>query len=193
MGIELVIFTDLALKRTIKLWIRGSTSWRKMYTVFAVQPRNTFSFDAFIFSMGLLVTFIFLHLKVVKILEKWRTCEGKDLFVLFIQNSICRAPIEPGKKFSIKTLKFSISQELGSFNQKKKDSIDRVPIEDQSNQAEPSLKNLRNFRSVEKHTQLIEILEKLNFWKTAKVLCIKHSNQLISWMKCMSMSLKVFQ
>ena len=43
-----------------------------------------------------------------------------------------------------------------------------MPIEDQSNQAKPSLKNLRNFRSVKKHTRLIGILEKLNFEKQQK-------------------------
>ena len=66
-------------------------------------------------------------------------------------------------------------------------------IEYQSNQAETKLKNWRDFRLVEKHIRFIKILEIWIFWKTTEVLCRKHSIQRISWMKCMRMSLKVFQ
>ena len=68
-------------------------------------------------------------------------------------------------------------------------SIDQIPIE--SGRFKPKI--LTHFQLVEKHPRSIENLEKWNFWKTEEVLCRKHSNQLISWMKCMSMSLKVFQ
>ena len=74
-------------------------------------------------------------------------------------------------------------------------SIDRIPIES----GRSKIQKLGNFRLIKNHTRSIEILENWIFWKTAEVLCRKHSNQLISWMKCMSMSLnmsmslKVFQ
>ena len=118
---------------------------------------------------------------------------GKGPFCSFHSKLDLSSTNRAKQKIFYKNFKIFDQSRIGFDQSKKKDSIDRVPIEDQSNQAEPSLKNLRNFRSVEKHTQLIEILEKLNFWKTAKFLYIKHSNQLISWMKCMSMNLKVFQ
>ena len=70
---------------------------------------------------------------------------------------------------------------------------DRAPIEYQLNQVETKLINLRDFQSVEKHIQSIEILEIWIFWKTVEVLCKKHSIQKISWIKCMRMSSKVLQ
>ena len=102
---------------------------------------------------------------------------------------IGRVPIKPNRKFS---LKITICQKLVSINWKT-DSTDRAPIEDQSNQAKTKLINSRDFRLVEKHIRFIEILEIWIFWKTTEVLCRKHSIQRISWMKCMRMSLKVFQ
>ena len=82
----------------------------------------------------------------------------------------------------------SISRNWGLIN-RKIDSIDRAPIE--LGRTKPKI--LKHFQSVEKHTWSIENLEKMNFRKTEEVLCRKHSNQLISWIKCMSMSLKVFK
>ena len=61
---------------------------------------------------------------------------------------------------------------------------------------EPSKTKLKKFKkfSIGKKTHSIDWNSgKIEFWKTTEVLCRKHSNQLISWMKCMSMSLKVFQ
>ena len=76
---------------------------------------------------------------------------------------------------------------------RKTNSTDRAPIKDQLNQAETKLINLRDFQSVKKHIQSIEIMEIWIFWKIAEVLCKKHSIQKISWIKCMRMSSKVLQ
>ena len=71
--------------------------------------------------------------------------------------------------------------------------IDRASTEYQSSQAEARLEKSRNFRLIKNHTRSIKILENWIFWKIVEDLCRKHSNQLILWMKCMSMSLKVFK
>ena len=130
--------------------------------------------------------------KKEKFWKNWRARERKEAFCSFIfkfnQLSIDRVPIKPSKSYSSKILKISFGWKLGSLNWKTH-SIDRAQFE----QGRTKLKNLRRFWSVEEHTRLIKNLEKLNFWKTAGVLCRKHSNQLISWIKCMSMSFKVFQ
>ena len=68
-------------------------------------------------------------------------------------------------------------------------SINRIPIES----GRSKIQKLGNFRLIKNHTRSIEILENWIFWKTAEVLCRKHSNQIISWMKCIRMSLKVFK
>ena len=53
-----------------------------------------------------------------------------------------------------------------SRNLNKTDLIYRVPIEDHSNQPEAKFfKKSRDFQSVEKHIQSIEILENWIFWK----------------------------
>ena len=125
-----------------------------------------------------------------KVFEKVKNmCREKSFVFLFFWILIGRVPIKPNRKFS---LKITICQKLVSINWKT-DSTDRAPIEDQSNQAKTKLINSRDFRLVEKHIRFIEILEIWIFWKTTEVLCRKHSIQRISWMKCMRMSLKVFQ
>ena len=68
-------------------------------------------------------------------------------------------------------------------------SINRIPIES----GRSKIQKFGNFRLIKNHTRSIEILENWIFWKTAEVLCRKHSNQIISLMKYMRMSLKVFQ
>ena len=69
-----------------------------------------------------------------------------------------QVPIKPDRKFALKTFKILTDRKLVSINQKT-DSTDRAPIEDQLNQAETKLINLRDFQSVEKHIQFIKILE----------------------------------
>ena len=73
-----------------------------------------------------------------------------------------RAPIEPDRMYPLKPLKILISRKMALINRylSKTDSIDQVPIKDQSNQLEAKFKKkTRDFRSVEKNIQLIEILE----------------------------------
>ena len=86
------------------------------------------------------------------------------------------------KEKLFKRLNFQISIDW------KIDSIDRAPIE--SGKFKP--KFVTHFWSVEKYIRSIENLENWNFWKTKEVLCKNHSNQFIN-VKCMIMSLKVFQ
>jgi len=64
----------------------------------------------------------------------------KRLLSKFNWSSTDLVPIEPGRSYSSKILKFSIGQELDSIN-RNTNSIDRALIEHQSNQADPSFKN----------------------------------------------------
>ena len=67
--------------------------------------------------------------------------------------------------------------------------IDRIPIE---SDREQWLK-IKGF-SIGRKTHLIDRnFVNLNFWKTAKDYAENNSTQVISWMKCMKMSLNVFQ
>ena len=52
---------------------------------------------------------------------------------------------------------------------------------------------LSQFRLVERQIRSIENLEKNRFLKNRGILCRNSSKHRISWMKCMSMRLKVFQ
>ena len=72
-------------------------------------------------------------------------------------------------------------------------SIGWESIEYQSREAEPRLEKSRNFWLIENHTRSIKILENWIFLKIVEVLCRKHSDQIISWMNYMRMSLIVFQ
>ena len=73
-----------------------------------------------------------------------------------------------------------------SFDQS---SIDRIPIKP----GRFKLKILMHFRSVDRQIRSIENLENFFFLKNGAILCRNSSKHSISWMKCMSMKLKVFK
>ena len=79
-----------------------------------------------------------------KVLKKTEEHVREGTFCSFLSKfyrlSTDRVPIEPSNSFPLKILKILIGRKLVSINQKI-DLIDWAPIEHQSNQAEPSLKN----------------------------------------------------
>ena len=86
-----------------------------------------------------------------------------SFFLKLDRSSIEQVPIELDREPLLKTLKILISRNMALINQKT-DSIDQVPIEDQSNQPETKIKKSRDFWLVEKPIWLIEILENRIFW-----------------------------
>ena len=97
----------------------------------------------------------------------------------FNQSSTDQVPIKPDRRFSLKPFEKQIR--LIEYQSR----INRT-------NSRPSLK-IKGFLIGWKTHSINWNSGKLDYLKNSRSLCRKHSIQIISWMKCMRMSLKVFQ